>query len=229
MDQVVRDLLAAGADHSVPDRHSGWTVAHVAASLGSVPILDALIKHKANMSAADDQGDTVLHAAVRAGHLGPVQRLLNLPNVDPEAVNQQGQTPLHTLAKYPREQSVALLQAMFPRLHGNVNPQDAEGNTPLYYAYDNGAGPLCKALIVNGAHLGLVNKMGQFSCTCVLCMLCVVCVVCCVCCGVLCVACLFLKFHIIFNNHLPSFTHTHRRILFRSQSQVKETVVQAVG
>lgn len=45
-------------------------------------------------------------------------------------------------------------------MEGKINPQDAEGNTPIYYAYAGGAATLSKALVMNGAHLGLPNKMG---------------------------------------------------------------------
>ena len=44
LDKVVKALLDARADHSVPDRTSRWTVAHVAASLGFVVILKMLLQ-----------------------------------------------------------------------------------------------------------------------------------------------------------------------------------------
>ena len=46
----------------------------------------------------------------------------------------------------PKPSALQILQAMFPKLQGNLNPQDAEGNTPLYYAYINGAEKLCMGL-----------------------------------------------------------------------------------
>jgi len=125
-----------------------------------VGILDALMKHKADMNAMDDQGSTALHAAVRAGHTDVVRKLLSHPAVRPDAANAQGETPLHALARYPKESSVAILEALFPRLGGEINPQDEQGGTPLYHAYCNGSAALCRGLVMNGGHLGIPNKQG---------------------------------------------------------------------
>jgi hypothetical protein len=126
LEPITRLLLQAGADPAVPDLHSKWTVAHVAASLGFIGILDALITRKVDMNAVDDQGDSVLHAAIRSGHVAVVKKLLNESNVNVEAVNLQGHTPLHTLARYPKDSAVPILRELFPHLKGSVNPQDEE-------------------------------------------------------------------------------------------------------
>lgn len=161
LEDVVRVLLASNADHGIPDRHSKWTVAHMAASLGFVGILDALMKFKADMSATDDQGSTVLHSAVRAGHAEVVRKLLGHPAVSAVAMNVDGETPLHTLARCPSESSAAILALLYPRLQGDVNPQDAKGNTPLFYAYSNGNASLCRGIVMNGGHLAMKNKQGR--------------------------------------------------------------------
>ena len=160
LDSVVKLLLDNNADHRVPDRLSRWTAAHMAASLGFVGILNMLIAKGANMEAADDLGDTVLHAAVRSGQKEIVKTLMTKTSINLEVVNQRNETPLHTLAMYPKEGSVGTLQLLFPKV-SNVNPQDIDGNTPLLSAYDNDAVVLCKAFVSNGAHVGIPNKKDQ--------------------------------------------------------------------
>jgi ankyrin repeat protein len=160
LDSVVKLLLDANADHRVPDRTSRWTAAHMAASLGFVPIIEMLIARGANMNAADDLGDTVLHAAVRSGQKGVVQVLLTKTHINLEVVNARGETALHTLALYPKEGSAGTLQLLFPRVK-DMNPKDVDGNTPLICAYDSESSVLCKAFVSNGAHVGLPNNKGQ--------------------------------------------------------------------
>lgn len=67
---------------------------------------------------------------------------------------------MHVLAKNAKANALQILQALFAKLEDDLNPQDAEGNTPLYYAYVNGAGPLCMGLVKNGAVLNVPNNMG---------------------------------------------------------------------
>lgn len=137
-------------------------MAHVAASLGFEAIIDSLIKFKADMNAVDDLGESVLHAAVRAGHVNVVKKLLAQGAVNIEAINNQGQTALHILARYPKQSAVAILAALHPHLT-DINPRDAEGDTPLYHAYTNAATKLCAALVANGGHPGFPNKHGALA------------------------------------------------------------------
>lgn len=161
LEECVRGLLATGADVNIPDKSSSWSVAHVAASLGSVSILDALIKHGANVNAVDDQGATVLHAAVRAGHANVVKRILKeAKDVDVCAADKEGQTPLHTLARYPKDSAVTILEILHS-VNQNLNVQDEYGNTPLHYAFLSNAGQLAYTLVMNGAQLNIPNKDGN--------------------------------------------------------------------
>ena len=104
-------------------------------------------------------GETSLHAAIRAGHAAVVDKLLSLGDTHAGAVTQAGHTLLHYLGLYPRDKALQIFQALARRI-SDVNPLDGEGNTPLLYAYRNGAAALCKALVQSGAHLALPNKHG---------------------------------------------------------------------
>lgn len=165
LDAVVEALLKANADPSTPDRNSQWTPAHMAASLGSVATLDALVKYRANMLAVDGQGDTILHAAVLNCHVDVVKVLLSLERCRVLAVqpNSRGETPLHTLgqvaARFP-DAAVKVLALLHPHLQDQLNPQDALGNTPLYYGCKGGSSKFSGSMVRNGGLLALPNNEG---------------------------------------------------------------------
>eukprot|EP00045_Choanoeca_perplexa_P011742 m.125624 g.125624 ORF g.125624 m.125624 type:complete len:1086 (+) comp15752_c0_seq1:186-3443(+) len=159
LDEEVKLLLAAGADHSIPDADTKWTVAHIAALIGCETIFKLLLQHQANMNAQDAEGNTVAHAALKAGYVGVVKTLA-ASNADFAAVNRDGQTPLHLLAANPQQGSLMVLQAVFPRLD-NLNPQDSAGYTPLHVAFLHNASQICMGLVRNGGHLGIANAEGR--------------------------------------------------------------------
>lgn len=111
------------------------------------------------MDATDDLGESVLHAAVRAGHQKVVGKLIEARASDPNALNHLKQTALHILARYPKGSAVAILTQLQPLMQ-DINAQDAQGNTPIFYAYSGGAAELSAALVAQGGHLGLPNKQG---------------------------------------------------------------------
>ncbi len=165
LDSVAEALLQAGADPSAADRSSTWTPLHIAARLGCIATLDALLQSKAKVGAVDGQGDTVMHSAVSTCCVEVVERLLKkMPSLAVQP-NAAGMTPLHTLGQfadnYP-DASVRVLQLLFPHLQGDCNPRDSLGNTPLYYGCRGGmkAAKFCSALIRNGGQLAVPNEEG---------------------------------------------------------------------
>ncbi|EGD81136.1 hypothetical protein PTSG_11174 [Salpingoeca rosetta] len=159
-------LLKAGARHDIPDAMSGWTVAHMAASLNCGLVLDQLIKHGADMNATDFQGDGVLHAAMRAGHEAVVQQLMAEDvDLDPTRTNNAGETALHVLGQFPKQNATRLLELAYTQMKRVLNATDGQGNTALLLAYKNrsmpGAGRLCIALVVNGAQLNIANHQRE--------------------------------------------------------------------
>ena len=159
---IVELLLKARADFSVTDPLSRWTPLHVAASTGHVEIVELLIKAGADVNAADDLGDTPLHAAIRAGCKVVADKLIVFDSTNVSALNKAQQTPLHYIGLYPKEASLPIFQSLGKRI-SEINPLDAEGNTPLFYAYQSGSGPVAKALVLAGAHLAMPNSLGIIS------------------------------------------------------------------
>jgi len=66
---IVRALLAnkPAASARVKDKRGQYAI-HRAAAVGSVPIVEALIKARSPLNAADVSGQTPLHHAVAEGH-----------------------------------------------------------------------------------------------------------------------------------------------------------------
>ncbi|XP_046327780.1 cyclin-dependent kinase 4 inhibitor C-like [Haliotis rufescens] len=78
------ELLCAGADPNVKDishRHIGGTstyrtICHDVAESGSLPTLQCLLRHGADISLRDKRGNTPAHVAAKSGHFKLVQYLL---------------------------------------------------------------------------------------------------------------------------------------------------------
>lgn len=167
LDEVVVPLLRANADPSAADRGSQWTPAHMAATLGSLAVLDALIQARANLLAVDGIRNSILHAAVGHCRVDIARKILSIERCTVLATqpNAHGETPMHTLAHAAGgindEPAASIFQAMLVFLGGNVNPKDERGNTPLYYALTAGAFRLAGSIVRNGGNLALPNADGD--------------------------------------------------------------------
>lgn len=73
-----------------------------------------------------------MHIACREGHLNAVKELLSESAINAEAVNLSGRTPLHLLAKYPRETASAICEQFVESMPDYpLDKPDAEGNTGM--------------------------------------------------------------------------------------------------
>ena len=85
-DAVAQTLLKAGAAVN----HDGWAPLHYAAFEGREGMLDALFAAGADVNALAPNKATALMLAARNGHIGVVRRLLALPQIDLNALNDTG-------------------------------------------------------------------------------------------------------------------------------------------
>lgn len=85
-DAVAQALLKAGAAVN----HDGWAPLHYAAFEGREGILDALFAAGADVNALAPNKATALMLAARNGHIGVVRRLLTVPQIDVNALNDVG-------------------------------------------------------------------------------------------------------------------------------------------
>jgi len=87
-DKVADALMKAGA----PINQDGWTPLHYAAFEGRLALLDKLLSAGAEVNALAPNKSTALMLAARNGHIDVVRRLLKLPEVDLDLVNDAGLT-----------------------------------------------------------------------------------------------------------------------------------------
>lgn len=75
-------------------------------------------------------GNNALHVTCREGHRNAVEVLLSESNINAEAVNVRGHTPMHLLAKYSRDNSAAICELYMEFIPSYpLDKPDAEGNT----------------------------------------------------------------------------------------------------
>jgi len=123
-------------------------------------MVDLLLKHGAGLKERGHKGYSVMHYAVLGGSEEIVTTLLNA-GANPNAMDEQGETPLHL--KLPANM-VQLLIA-----HGaDVNARDyenrrpfSEGDTPLHIAALVGELETAKILLAHGANPNSRNQFGK--------------------------------------------------------------------
>uniref|UniRef100_A0A673GLN3 Ankyrin repeat and FYVE domain containing 1 n=1 Tax=Sinocyclocheilus rhinocerous TaxID=307959 RepID=A0A673GLN3_9TELE len=157
---IVRNLLLAGAKVNELTKHR-QTALHLAAQLDLSTICSVLIENGVDFAAVDENGSNALHLAVMQGRLNNVRALLTESNIDAEAYNLRGQSPMHVLGQYGKENAAAIFELFLECMpEYPLDKPDNEGNTVLLLAYVKGNANLCRAIVRAGARLGLNNNQG---------------------------------------------------------------------
>lgn len=145
---------------------AGWTILHIAASTGNLPLLRLLLSPGDHTAApfptanlGTTQGTTPLHYAASKGHLESTLFLLSLPQVQ-LAADAHGATAMHRSAAANRPQILAELLAVFPR---DVDRRDADGNTALHVAVQEAAVRCVRVLVEAGARKDMINADGKLA------------------------------------------------------------------
>jgi hypothetical protein len=107
-EEVIRQLVVAGANVSAPTRGDGSTPLHLSSGQGHEAAVRVLVGAGADLEARDDSGETPLIRAVREGHV--VQTLCEL-GVNVTAPAADGATPLFIAGKRPRGTAKAAIVA----------------------------------------------------------------------------------------------------------------------
>ncbi|HIX19129.1 MAG TPA: ankyrin repeat domain-containing protein [Candidatus Akkermansia intestinigallinarum] len=132
--EACRLLLEAGADPRVRDSFGRSTLYRI----NDVEVCRLLIKAGVNPKLCDHDGNSLLHAVTDAEVMS---FLIHEVGLDPNAVNDMGATPLHSVRS--AESCRVLLEA-----GADPNARDNEGRTPLHEVYDP---EVCRLLLKAGA------------------------------------------------------------------------------
>ena len=109
---------------------------------------------KSLLAARDARGFTVLHIAATEDR-PEVQRLLLQSGADPNAVNDDGASPLH-IASYPG------FAALLLRHGARVNLATKNGDTPLHsHASERDSAEVIRVILKAGGDRRLRNRQGQ--------------------------------------------------------------------
>ena len=156
-DNVVHVLLSDSQCLVDAKGQDGYTALHYSCIYGHVDIVRTLVKHKANVNARIDSGDTplILAARRRHGHDNVVYVLLSDPQCLMDAKGQDGYTALHYSCRYGHVDIVRTLV----KHKANVNARTDSGDTPLTLAALNKHDNVVHALLSDSQCL--VDAKGQ--------------------------------------------------------------------
>lgn len=169
--EVVRFLVANGADVNLHSNVNQWTPLHQASWNGLLPLATLLIELGASLHAKDEDGWASLHMACRNGHL-EVAKLLLENGADIDVKDKNGLTPLHWAHYIVKSEVVRFLIEN----GADVNSKNKDGETPLHwgfykdldtswhhirYGFGRGRMEAIKLLIENGADVNAKNNKGR--------------------------------------------------------------------
>ncbi len=151
---IVRTLIAHGADVNAKDEHGGRVLDYVLTDT-PIEVVRLLLISGANPGLRGDDGTCVFHTAVAQGRTDLITLFLDSgTKVDARDTDQQ--TALHEAVWQDNKVMVKLLLA-----HGaEVNAKDKRRDTPLHIAAVNGYKELFDLLVSKGADGTAKNKRG---------------------------------------------------------------------
>ncbi len=159
---VVRLLIAGGANVHLRESTRGDTLAHEAAAHGHLDVLQLLLENGFSLEGKDDAGATLLHAAA-SGSQPEIARYLISKGADVNAANFRRETPLHAVGDraafwlYDDEdiddearRSVTTAKVLIDA-GAKVNVKDNYDETPLHSAALAGLAGVAELLLEYGA------------------------------------------------------------------------------
>ncbi|NXD28887.1 NFKB1 factor, partial [Spelaeornis formosus] len=154
--KVVEELLKAGADVSLLDRH-GNSVLHLAATEGDDKILSLLLRHEKvslMVNLHNCEGLSAIHMVVMANSMSCLKQLI-AAGVNINAQEQKsGRTALHLAVE---QENIPLAGCLLLEGDAHVDSTTYDGTTPLHIAAGRGSTKLAAVLKAAGANPHIEN------------------------------------------------------------------------
>ena len=136
----------------------GNRLIHLHASHKDCDALKILLPFPTNVNAENNRGFTPIHFAFLYGSLDNIEILLKY-NANINKKTYSGKTCLHCAAMR-KDGDVRFIRFLLDK-GSDINAQDAEGNTPLHYAFAHDNAEIVKVLIENGADIQIKNERNK--------------------------------------------------------------------
>jgi 26S proteasome non-ATPase regulatory subunit 10 len=134
---------------------AGWTVLHIASSIGSLQIIELIMPFNPDVNFQTRAGQTALHFAVSKVHIDVVKYLLN-HGASVRLKDRRNQNVLMRAAAVGNLPITRLLiEAKSP-----LNTADSTGWTALHHAFAEGHGDVAVELINHGADMDRTDAEG---------------------------------------------------------------------
>ena len=134
---------------------NGQTALHRAAAVDDDAQIRTLLELGADPNIQDNNSDTAMILALKAGHLNPLRYLLTNNGSDSNLAGGGGDTALHWAARQNMHQAV---DALIREAGANLNPTNERGETPLDVAALTGGVEAASILILRGASRGVTDE-----------------------------------------------------------------------
>ena len=154
----LRVLLNYGVDPNLVTKDKQNTALHLAAEGGFSECVSLLLSKGASADARNYKGQTALHLAARAQSLECVEILLGTGACDPNAVDNDLRTPLHSAVG--KSLLAFEITEVLLMCNAEVNRKDKYGYTPLHIAALNEQSRCVETLLYHGADVSAKSKGG---------------------------------------------------------------------
>lgn len=125
---------------------------------GHLDTAQILVGAGADINTTNKDGQTLLHKACEAKHLGIVQWLISLEEVDVDYTDSDGETALHTACQYG---NVQIVKWLVECTNATIDRHASEGHTPFVLASIEGHLDVMKVLLLNGnAYVDSTDNIG---------------------------------------------------------------------
>lgn len=153
---IVRTLLEEGADPNIQDE-SCCTCSHLAIKSGLVDILNILMNDsRTDSSICDNEGNTVLHVALKLGHYNLIPMMLPKAR-DLTKQDASGNSVIIEAIKNQLEDVALEMLNNCPKL---AHTKTLELVTPLHLAAERGMTHLTRRLLISGAKVDAADAGG---------------------------------------------------------------------